>query len=112
MRSNSLRAARFAALAVLGSALVACGGLDRVSRGFAGAVTPYRVEIVQAKTRTPGSPYYQINPSGRVPYLVDDDGAGMEDSQLICASVQSPGPVLRLKSSKTGTGCSARLRAR
>jgi glutathione S-transferase len=44
-----------------------------------------RVEIVAAKTRTPGSPYYQINPSGRVPYLVDDTGAGMEDSQLICA---------------------------
>jgi glutathione S-transferase len=44
-----------------------------------------RVEIVAAKTRTPGSPYYQINPSGRVPYLVDDRGAGMEDSQLICA---------------------------
>jgi glutathione S-transferase len=44
-----------------------------------------RVEIVEAKTRTPGSPYYQINPSGRVPYLVDDEGAGMEDSQIVCA---------------------------
>ncbi len=44
-----------------------------------------RVEIVAAKTRTAGSPYYVINPSGRVPYLVDDAGAGMEDSQLICA---------------------------
>ena len=44
-----------------------------------------RVEIIEAKTRTPGSPYYQINPSGRVPYLVDDSGIGMEDSQLICA---------------------------
>ena len=44
-----------------------------------------RVEIIPAKTRTTDSPYYQINPSGRVPYLVDDDGAGMEDSQLICA---------------------------
>jgi glutathione S-transferase len=43
------------------------------------------VEIIEAKTRTPGSPYYQINPSGRVPYLVDDTGIGMEDSQLICA---------------------------
>src|SRR5215831_18771426 len=31
-----------------------------------------RVEIIEAKTRAPGSPYYQINPSGRVPYLVDD----------------------------------------
>ena len=44
-----------------------------------------RVEIIEAKTRTPGSPYYQINPSGRVPYLIDDSGVGMEDSQLICA---------------------------
>ena len=44
-----------------------------------------RVEIIAAKTRAPGSPYYQINPSGRVPYLVDDAGVGMEDSQLICA---------------------------
>src|SRR5438477_6126614 len=44
-----------------------------------------RVEIIEAKTRTSGSPYYQINPSGRVPYLIDDAGVGMEDSQLICA---------------------------
>ena len=44
-----------------------------------------RVEIIEAKTRTADSPYYQINPSGRVPYLVDDAGVGMEDSQLICA---------------------------
>lgn len=44
-----------------------------------------RVKILEAKTRTPGSPYYQINPSGRVPYLVDDAGVGMEDSQHICA---------------------------
>jgi glutathione S-transferase len=48
-----------------------------------------RVEIVEAKTRTPGSPYYQINPSGRVPYLVDDAGVGMEDSPLICAYLDS-----------------------
>jgi len=44
-----------------------------------------RVTILEAKTRTVGSPYYQINPSGRVPYLIDDHGVGMEDSQLICA---------------------------
>jgi glutathione S-transferase len=44
-----------------------------------------RVAVVEAKTRTPDSPYYQINPSGRVPYLVDDDGVGMEDSHVICA---------------------------
>lgn len=44
-----------------------------------------RVEIVEARTRSADSPYYRINPSGRVPYLVDDDGIGMEDSQVICA---------------------------
>jgi len=49
-------------------------------KGLAG-----RVEIIEAKTRTAGSAYYQINPSGRVPYLVDDEGIGMEDSQVICA---------------------------
>ena len=48
-----------------------------------------RVQILEAKTRTVGSPYYQINPSGRVPYLVDDAGIGMEDSQLICAYLDS-----------------------
>src|SRR5262245_30016565 len=44
-----------------------------------------RVEIVAAKTRAPDSPYYGINPSGRVPFLVDDAGVGTEDSQVICA---------------------------
>ena len=39
-----------------------------------------RVEIITAKTRVADSPYYQINPSGRVPYLVDNSGVGMEDS--------------------------------
>jgi glutathione S-transferase len=48
-----------------------------------------RVEVIEAKTRTAGSPYYQINPSGRVPYLIDDAGVGMEDSQLICAYLDS-----------------------
>lgn len=48
-----------------------------------------RVAIVEAKTRAAGSPYYQINPSGRVPYLIDDAGVGMEDSQLICAYLDS-----------------------
>jgi glutathione S-transferase len=33
------------------------------------------VEIIVAQTRTKDSPYYAINPSGRVPYLVRDDGA-------------------------------------
>jgi hypothetical protein len=45
-----------------------------------------RVEIIEAETRTS---YYQINPSGRVPYLVDDAGVGIEDGQLICAYLDS-----------------------
>jgi glutathione S-transferase len=48
-----------------------------------------RVDIIEAKTRATNSPYYQINPSGRVPYLIDDRGAGMEDSQVICAYLDS-----------------------
>lgn len=44
-----------------------------------------RIDVVEAKTRQAGSSYYQTNPSGRVPYLVRDDGTGMEDSQLIIA---------------------------
>jgi glutathione S-transferase len=44
-----------------------------------------RVEVIFAKTRTTDSPYYRINPSGRVPYLVRDDGVGLEESQVICA---------------------------
>lgn len=44
-----------------------------------------RVEIISAMTRTSGSAYYHINPSGRVPYLVCDDGMGLEESALICS---------------------------
>ena len=42
------------------------------------------VDIVLAQTRVADSPYYSINPSGRAPYLVRDDGVGMEESALIC----------------------------
>jgi len=48
-----------------------------------------RVEVIAAQTRVADSPYYKINPSGRVPYLIDDAGVGMEDSQLICAYLDS-----------------------
>lgn len=43
-----------------------------------------QVEMIPAQTRTPGSPYYAVNPSGRVPYLVRDDAVAMEDSAVIC----------------------------
>ena len=44
-----------------------------------------RVETIVARTRAAGSPYYGINPSGRVPYLVRDDGVGLEESALNCS---------------------------
>ena len=44
-----------------------------------------RVEVIVAQTRLAGSPYYGINPSGRVPYLVRDDGPGLEESSVISA---------------------------
>jgi len=44
-----------------------------------------RVEVIAAKTRVADSPYYGINPSGRVPYLIRDDGVGLEESALICS---------------------------
>lgn len=51
-----------------------------------------RVEVVEARTRSAGSPYYAINPSGRVPFLVrDDGGAPIEDSQLIAAYLDGLG---------------------
>jgi glutathione S-transferase len=43
-----------------------------------------RVEIVPALTRSIDSPYYKINPSGRVPYLICDDGVGLEESTVVC----------------------------
>ena len=43
-----------------------------------------RVEIIAAQTRLADSPYYTINPSGRVPYLIRDDGVGLEESAVIC----------------------------
>lgn len=55
-----------------------------IEKGLAG-----RVEVVDAKTRTPGSPFYELNPSGRVPFLVRDDGAAIEDSQLIATYLDS-----------------------
>lgn len=48
-----------------------------------------RVEIIAARTRQAGSPYYATNPSGRVPYLVCDDGLTLEDSALISAYLDS-----------------------
>jgi glutathione S-transferase len=48
-----------------------------------------RVAEVVAKTRAPDSPFYPINPSGRVPYLVCEDGFGLEESAAICEYLDS-----------------------
>ncbi len=54
-----------------------------------------QVEMVPAQTRTVGSPYYKINPSSRVPYLIRNDGVGMEDSAVICKYLDEfTGPTL------------------
>ncbi len=50
-----------------------------------------QVEIVKVQTRIANNPYYQVNASGRVPYLVRDDGVGMEESALICAYLDQAG---------------------
>ncbi len=63
-----------------------------------------RVEIIYAKTRIADSPYYQINPSGRVPYLIRGDGPALEESQLIVAYLdQLDGkPMLNLPTGEPG----------
>jgi len=44
-----------------------------------------RIPVIPAQTRKPGSPYYEINPSGRVPCLLLDDGTVLEESALVSA---------------------------
>jgi len=44
-----------------------------------------RIPVVPAQTRQPDSPYYTVNPSGRVPFLELDNGKGFEESALVCA---------------------------
>jgi len=43
------------------------------------------IEFVPAKTRSIDSPYYDINVSGRVPFLINENGLQLEDSHEICA---------------------------
>lgn len=63
-----------------------------------------RVEIIAAQTRHADSPYYRINPSGRVPYLIRNDGVGLEESALICAYLDhlDGKPVFDLPAGKPG----------
>jgi glutathione S-transferase len=70
-----------------------------------------RVEIIAAKTRTPDSPYYRINPSGRVPYLITEAGMGMEDSQAICAYLDNLDGKPRFHPASDPDWCHRRLEA-
>lgn len=49
------------------------------------------VEIVVARTREANSPYYAIAPSGRVPFLELGDCRTLEESDIICAYLDSVG---------------------
>lgn len=44
-----------------------------------------KVKQIVAQTRSVNSPYYEINPSGRVPCLILSDGVRLEESQLVCS---------------------------
>ena len=44
-----------------------------------------KVKQIVAQTRSINSPYYKINPSGRVPCLILADGVRLEESQLVCS---------------------------
>jgi len=56
-----------------------------------------RVEVIPARTREENSPYYAINPSGRVPCLVLADGTALEDSTLIAAYLDALDGAPRLR---------------
>ncbi|MGD1927120.1 MAG: glutathione S-transferase family protein [Paracoccaceae bacterium] len=43
-----------------------------------------QIEEIVPVTRQAGSPYYDLNPSGRIPFLVLPDRTGFEGSGLIC----------------------------
>ena len=55
-----------------------------------------RIPVTPIQTRTPDSPLYAINPSGRVPTLVTDDGVIFEDSQVICAYLERAHPARQM----------------
>jgi glutathione S-transferase len=58
------------------------GRLARIVRQEKGLES--RVEFEVVATRGEDNPYYAINPSGRVPSLILDDGTCLEDSKLVC----------------------------
>ena len=58
------------------------GRMTRIVRLEKGLSDSVEYEVVQ--TRGENNPYYNVNPSGRVPSLILDDGTVLEESALIC----------------------------
>jgi len=58
------------------------GRMARIVRLEKGLGDSVSYEVV--KTRGEHNPYYNVNPSGRVPSLILDDGTVLEESALIC----------------------------
>ena len=66
---------------------------------------PDRIEVITAETRRPDSQYYKVNPSGRTPYLLCDDGFWsptisttlMADRRCICLAPNRIGNTAVLK---------------
>jgi glutathione S-transferase len=48
-----------------------------------------RVELVWTRTRIPNDPMFAINPSGRIPFLLLEDGTGYEDTDVIVSYLDS-----------------------
>jgi glutathione S-transferase len=51
-----------------------------------------RVELVWTRTRVPDDPMLAFNPSGRIPYLLLDDGTGFEDTDVIVPYLDALAP--------------------
>ena len=58
------------------------GRLARMVRSLKSLEARVPFEVVQ--TRGEGNPFYDMNPSGRVPCLILHDGTVLEESSLVC----------------------------
>ena len=58
--------------------------IARLEKGLA-----ERIELVWTRTRIPVDPMLAVNPSGRIPFLLLDDGIGYEDSDVIVPYMDS-----------------------
>ena len=54
-----------------------------------------QVQLVWTRTRVPNDPMLAFNPSGRIPFLLPDDGPGLEDTGVIVECLDHFAPPLR-----------------